>query len=239
MKATLGTPSSTLVTNRDPGSPASEAFRVLRTNLQFLGLDKPVKTVLVTSASPGEGKSTTAANLAVTFAQAGVKVCLVDGDLRRPVVAKLFGADNWSGLTTALIGQTSLTECLRETTIPHLTILTSGPIPPNPAELLGSSRMTQLLAGLEDSFDIVIIDSPPVLAVTDAAVMAPKVDGVLMVIRSGVVARVQAARAKAALESVKARLLGAVLGAVPSKGNEGYYYYYYQSRDSGRGTRRL
>lgn len=238
MRATLGIPSSVLVAHTDPGSAGAEAFRVLRTNLQFLGLDKPLKTILLTSATPAEGKSTTAANLAVSFAQAGAHVCLLDADLRRPVVAKIFGTENWQGLTSALIGQQPWRDCLRESAVPGLMILPSGPIPPNPAELLGSQRMAELLAELHAEFDVVIIDSPPLLAVTDAAVLGPKVDGVLLVVRTGTVERAQALRAKAALDSVQARLLGTVLGAVPADGTGGYYYYYYQSDDPERGARR-
>lgn len=222
-----------LITHVDPMSAASEAFRVLRTNLQFMGLDKPLKSILITSATPGEGKSTVAANLAVTFAQAGLNVCLIDADLRRPRVAKLFGVDNWRGLTTAVVSQSGLEADLQPSGVPGLTLLTSGPIPPNPAEMLGSARMSRLLEGFEARFDMVIIDSPPTLAVTDAAVLAPKVDGVILVIRSGQVARQQAIRAKEALEAVKANLLGVTLSAVPNEGREGYYYYYYYSGEQG------
>jgi protein-tyrosine kinase len=218
--------SPAVVAHSDPLSTASEAFRVLRTNLQFMGLDEPLTSILVTSASPGEGKSTNAANLAVAFAQAGVNVCLVDADLRRPTVAKLFGVENWAGLTTVIVGQGELDDALQPCQVPGLTLLTSGPIPPNPAELLGSERMTALLKRLEERFDMVIVDTPPVLAVTDAAVLAPKVGGVVLVVRSGQVPRQQVVRAKEALEAVRARLLGVVLGAVKQEGPEGYYYYY-------------
>ncbi|HYG57419.1 MAG TPA: CpsD/CapB family tyrosine-protein kinase [Symbiobacteriaceae bacterium] len=228
MKATLGVPSSYVVTYHDPSAVASEAYRVLRTNLQFMGLDEPLKSVLVTSSTPAEGKSTTAANLAVSFAQAGHSVCLVDADLRRPTIAKIFRVENWLGLTTALIGQGGLDACLRPGCVDGLTLLTSGPVPPNPSELLGSARMVSLLATLEERFDMVIIDTPPVLAVTDAAVLGPKVGGVLMVVRSGGVDHKQAQRAKASLEAVKARMLGVVLSAVQTEGKDGYYYYYKQ-----------
>lgn len=239
MRATLRTPSNMLVTHRDPGAAASEAFRVLRTNLQFMSLDKPLKSILVTSATPVEGKTTTITNLAVAFAQSGVSVCLVDADLRRPTVAKTFGVENWSGLTTALIGQGELDACLRETVVAGLTVLPSGPIPPNPAELLGSARMARLVAELEQRFDLVLIDTPPVLVVTDAAVLAPKVGGTVLVVRAGQVARHQAQRAKAALVSVQAQVLGVVLGAVSQEGRDGYYYYYYyQASEGGGGTKR-
>jgi capsular exopolysaccharide synthesis family protein len=239
MKVAGRTPAQALITQQDPMAAASEAFRVLRTNLQFLGLDKPIRSILVTSGTPGEGKSTIAANLAVAFAQTGASVCLIDGDLRRPMVAKLFGLDNWTGLTSALIGQAGLDTALRPTAVPGLSVMTSGPIPPNPAELLGSGRMAKLIQELSERFEMVLVDTPPVLAVTDAAVLAPKVDGVLMVARAGQVARQQVARAKEALEAVKANVLGVVLDGVEPQGREGYYYYYYyQSHDGEQGGKR-
>lgn len=229
MKATVGGLSGAVITHREPGAIASEAYRVLRTNLQFLGLDTPLRSMVVTSATPGEGKSTTAANLAVAFAQTGARVCLLDADLRRPTVARIFGVENWVGLTTALIGQSPVDECLQETQVPGLTVCPSGPIPPNPAELLASGRMTALIGELEQRFDMLLIDSPPVLAVTDPAVMAPKVGGALLVVRSGVSSRAQIQRAKESLEAVHARILGVVLSAVSARGGEGYYYYNYGS----------
>ena len=231
MRSTLGIPAPTVITHREPMAAPSEAFRVLRTNLQFMGLDKPLKSILVTSATPGEGKSTVVSNLAVAFAQTGASVCLVDADLRRPMAHKLMGLENWSGLTTALVGQNSLEAAIRGCAVDGLAVLTSGPIPPNPAELLGSGRMSRLVEDLEQRFDMVLIDSPPVLAVADAAVMAPKVGGVLMVTRSGQVGRHQVMRAKQALENVKANLLGVVLDGVSAEDRQGYYYYYYQSKD--------
>lgn len=231
-------PGQALITQRDPMAAASEAFRVLRTNLQFMGLDKPLRSVLVTSATPGEGKSTITANLAVAFAQTGAQVCLVDADLRRPMVAKMFGMDNWTGLTTALISG-GAEAAVRKSEVPGLHVVTSGPIPPNPAELLGSGKMERFLRTLEERFDMVLIDTPPVLAVADAAVLAPKAGGVLMVTRSGQVARQQVVRAKEALEAVKANVLGAVLDGVQPEGREGYYYYYYyQSHESERAGKR-
>lgn len=232
------TPGQALITHRDPMAAPSEAFRVLRTNLQFMGLDKPLKSIAVTSATPAEGKSTVVANLAVAFAQTGAQVCLVDADLRRPTVAKIFGMDNWTGLTSALIGGT-VEASIRASAVPGLRVVTSGPIPPNPAELLGSRKMEQFLRDLEERFDMVLIDTPPVLAVADAAVLAPKVGGVLMVTRAGQVARQQVLRAREALDAVKANVLGAVLDGVEMEGRQGYYYYYYyQSHDSDRTSKR-
>lgn len=220
--------SQAVICHTEPLAPAAEAFRVLRTNLQFMGLDEPLKSVVITSASPGEGKSTSAANLAVAFAQAGQNTCLVDADLRRPTVAKLFGVDNWIGLTSALISQDGLEGTVQPSRVPGLTLLTSGPVPPNPAELLGSQRMADLLAELEAKFDVVIIDTPPVLAVTDAAILAPKTGGVVLVVRSGEVPRQQVQRAREALETVRARILGVTLSGVKAEGRDGYYYYSYE-----------
>lgn len=237
MRGRPRTISPMVITHHDPGAIASEAFRVLRTNLQFMGLDKPVKTILVTSATPGEGKTTTAVNLAIAFAQTGAKVLLIDADLRRPTVAKVLGLENWKGLTPALISQEEPEQFLTQTGINGLAVMTSGPLPPNPAELLGSGRMERLLEHLAEQFDVVLIDTPPVLAVTDACVLAPKVDGVLGVVRSGKVEREKAVRAKEALTAVKANLLGVVLGDVAQKHGEGYYYYY-SSAEKGAGGRR-
>lgn len=233
-----GIPAPMIITHHDPKSPAAEAFRVLRTNLQFMGLDAPLKSLLVTSASPGEGKSTVTANLAVAFAQAGARVCLVDADLRRPTAHKLFGLDNWNGLTTALVGQSPVEHSLRETAVEGLLVLPSGPIPPNPAELLGSQRMVRLLADLQDRFDLVLVDTPPVLAVTDACVLAPKVGGALVVARSGAVDRQQVVRAKESLEAVKAQVLGVVLDGLRTESNGGHYYYYYGSPEERTGRKK-
>lgn len=240
MKSRIGTLSATLVAFHDPLSPAAEAFRAVRTNLQFLGLDRPLKSVLITSAGPGEGKSTSAANLAIAFAQTGATVCLLDADLRRPTVHQLFGLHNWEGLTTMLIGTgagagagaADLTP--QPTKVPGLSVIVSGPIPPNPAELLGSRRMEALLADLEQRFDMVIIDAPPVLPVTDSMVLAPKVGGVMLVARSGAVNRQQLARAQQLLDGVKANVLGSVLTAHQATAGEDAYQYYYAEGEPAR-----
>lgn len=237
MRGRPRTISPMVITHHDPGAIASEAYRVLRTNLQFMGLDKPVKTILVTSATPGEGKTTTIVNLAIAFSQTGAKVLLIDADLRRPTVAKVLGLENWTGLTPALISQEEPAQFMQQTGINGLTVLTSGPLPPNPAELVGSGKMERLLQHVAEQFDVVLVDTPPVLAVTDACVLAPKVDGALLVVRSGKVEREKAVRAKEALTAVKANVLGAVLSDVASKHGEGYYYYY-SSDERGAGGRR-
>lgn len=231
-------PNNEVVAYLDPMGGAAEAFRVLRTNLQFMGLDKRLKSILLTSAAPAEGKSTVAVNLAVSFAQTGASVCLVDADLRRPRIHKIFGIENWRGLTTAVVTQDELETHVKASVMPGLSFLTSGPIPPNPAELLGSERMQRVLTELEERFDMVILDSPPVLAVTDAVVVAPRVGGVILVVRAGKVARQQVQRAKDGLLAVKANLLGVTLDGAAPNGGDSSYYYYYASGDEDRGGRR-
>ncbi len=204
-----------LVTISNPRSPISEAYRTLRTNLEFSSLDKPLKTMVVTSAGPEEGKSTTLANLAVTLAQAEKKVILVDCDLRRPSQHEIFGVANGVGLTSMVVDEEAFKNPpLQETPVPNLKLLPSGPLPPNPSELLGSRRMEEIIATLRERADLVLFDAPPIIAVTDAAVLASKVDGVLLVIRAGTTKRDHAQRAKALLEKVNARLVGAVLNNV-------------------------
>ena len=204
-----------LITIVDPRSPISEAYRSLRTNLEFSSLDKPVKTMLVTSAGPEEGKSTTLANLAVTLAQAEKRVILVDCDLRRPSQHQIFGVKNSLGLTTMVVDEEAFQNPpLQESGVPGLLLLSSGPLPPNPSELLGSRRMEEIVSSLRERADIVLFDAPPIIAVTDAAVLASKVDGVLLVIKAGTAKREHVKRARGLLEKVNARLVGAVLNDV-------------------------
>jgi non-specific protein-tyrosine kinase len=204
-----------LITVADPRSPVSEAYRTLRTNLDFSSLDKPIKTMLVTSAGPEEGKSTVLANLAVTTAQMGRKVILVDCDLRRPTLHNIFNLKNDVGLTTMVVDDAAMeSPPLQGTDVEGLQLVSSGPLPPNPAELLASRRMEEIVAALLDRADVVLFDAPPVVAVTDAAVLATKVDGVLLVINADGTKRDYAKAAKARLEKVNAHLLGAVLNNV-------------------------
>jgi non-specific protein-tyrosine kinase len=200
-----------LVTLSDPRSPAAEAYRSLRTNLEFSSLDEPLRTMVVTSPAPEAGKSTTLANLAVTMAQAGKQVILVDCDLRRPSLHELFGVPNNSGLTSVILDDAASPLPLRETGVAGLRLLTSGPLPPNPAELLGSRRMADLIKTLREQADVVLFDAPPVIAVTDAAILASQMDGVLLVLNAGVTKRDHAQRARAALDKVNARIVGTVL----------------------------
>lgn len=203
-----------LVTYSDPRSPAAEAYRQLRTNIQFAGLDKVLKSILITGASLDEGKSTTLANLGVAFSQTGSSVILLDCDLRRPSLHELFGLDNLRGITTWVVDGTADTVPLLDSGIPNLSLMLSGPPPPNPSELLGSRRMSELLNQLCSRADYVLIDTPPVVAVTDAAVLANKVDAVLLLVRAGKTKRDMARRAKVILERVNANLLGVILNNV-------------------------
>lgn len=221
-------------------APESEAYRTLRTNIQFSSVDKPIRTLLVTSSSPSEGKSTTAANLAVVMAQTGQRVVLVDTDLRRPVIHKVFGVPNNVGITTALLAgdNTTIEEQLQPTEIENLSLLTSGPIPPNPSELLGSHRMQTLVHKLGQQADMVIFDSPPVLAVTDAAVLGRQVDGVLLVVDAGQTRELALAQAVSELQKTGANVLGVALNRLDTRKGGYYYYYYYYSDEQGGARRR-
>jgi capsular exopolysaccharide synthesis family protein len=214
-----------LITLTDPTSSVAEAFRTLRTNLEFSSLDNPVKTLVVTSAGPGEGKSTTLANLAISTAQTEKKVCLVDCDLRRPSLHRLFGIANDVGLTSMIRDET-LRDAppVQETQVPGLWLLPSGPLPPNPSELLGSKRMEEVIAKLKEQADMILFDTPPSTVVTDAAVLASKVDGVLLVFSAGRTKRDHAQKAKALMEKVNARLVGVVLNNVRADSNLQSYY---------------
>ncbi len=219
-----------LVMIDDPRSFGAEAYRVLRTNLHYANPDAPLRRILVTSAGAGEGKSTTVANLGVSLAQAERSVLLVDGDLRRPKLHTLFAQPSMPGLSSYLAGDSMLEAVILKTSIPNLSIVPSGRIPPNPAELLGARRMRELLAVAPERFDIVIVDSPPVLAVSDARTVAPLVDGVLLVVASGASPRAALQRAKEQLATVRSRVLGAVLNRF-DPGAHGYSKRYYDTYD--------
>jgi len=221
--------SNTFITLSDPKSPISEAYRTIRTNLQFASLDKPIKTIVITSCSPGEGKSTTVTNLAVTLAQEGKRVLIIDADLRKPVQHKLWHVTNMNGLTNVLAENADYREAVRKTLAPNVDILVCGPKPPNPAELLGSNRMAELLHKASEDYDYVLIDAPPVMPVTDAAVLSHNADGIIMVIGYGLTTYEAAGMVKEQLEKANANILGVIINNVPidSHGYYSYYYYYY------------
>ncbi|MGD2165119.1 MAG: CpsD/CapB family tyrosine-protein kinase [Anaerolineae bacterium] len=202
-----------LITLTDPRSPASEAYRTLRTNLTFFAaLDRPVESLVVTSAAPNEGKSEVLVNLAVTMAQGERRTILVDADLRRPRLHEMFGVANDRGLTTMILEEEALDDPpLVDVGVENLLLVPSGPLPPNPADVLGSGKMEQVIDTFGDRADVILLDAPPVVAVTDAAVLGTKVDGVLLVVSAGRTRREHAARAKELLERVNVRIIGAVL----------------------------
>ncbi len=216
-----------LITHLDPKSPVAEAYRTLRTNLQFSKIDRQLKTILITSTGPKEGKSTTAANLAIAMAQVGNKVVLVDADLRRPVIHSIFGMEKEDGITNYLMEKNHLEETIKPTFHENLFILTSGVLPPNPSELLASQKMENLLSKLQNKFDTVILDSPPVIAVTDAAVLSTKVDGTILVVSSGQTHKDALGRAYSLLNTVNTKIIGALLNGVDVQGLYGSYDYYY------------
>ena len=209
-----------------PRSTAAEAFRTLRSNLEFASVDSPIRTLLVTSAMPGEGKTVTASNLAIVFAQTGRRVLLVDADLRKPGVHAAFNIVNGRGLTTILRGvEDDVATVTHTTEEDNLRVLTAGPLPPNPAELLGSQRMRTVLDRLKADADLLILDSPPVQAVTDSAILSSYVDGTLLVIDARRSRRRAVRLARETLERAGAKVLGAVLNRVPARGAAGYGYY--------------
>jgi capsular exopolysaccharide synthesis family protein len=231
-----------LVVHVAPNSTRAEAFRQMRTNLQFVDIEHPLRSVVVTSSIPGEGKSTTTCNLAITLAQAGVRVVLIEGDLRRPRVADYMGIEGAVGLTSVLLGRAHLDDALQAWGDGNLQVLASGPLPPNPSELLGSAGMAHLLRELEGKVDLILIDAPPLLPVTDAAVLGAICSGVLMLVRSNSTRREQLARATSTVNAVGATILGTILNMVPTKGPDAYAYGYgygyggrYYSRPGGTG----
>lgn len=214
-----------LITSIAPKSPISEQYRTVRTNIQFSSIDGDMRVMMVTSSGPGEGKSTTAANLAVTFAQLGKKVLLVDADLRKPTVHHTFALKNQVGFTNVLTKQASLGQAVVETEEKDVFVLTSGPIPPNPAELLSSKSMEHFVEEAKAQFDYVIFDTPPLLAVADPQILANQCDGSILVVYSERTEIEAAKKSKELLENAKGKLLGVVLNHKELK-NSDYYYYY-------------
>lgn len=213
-----------LVLENKPKSIAAEAYRTLRTNIQYSSFDKEIRSIVFTSSEPGEGKTTTAANFALALAQDGKKVILIDCDLRKPSVHKNFRVSNNNGVSDVLVGKAEITKTIYN----HesgLHILTSGKIPPNPSEMLGSKLMGKLLEELKENYEYVVIDAPPVLAVTDAQLLSTKVDGTVLVVRAQGAKKENVISAKNALDKVRANIVGTVLNGVENKRNKYYYYY--------------
>lgn len=217
-----------LVAHKNPRSLVSEQYRTLRTNINFSIPDKDISTILVTSASQSEGKSTTSANLAIVFAQDGKKVLLLDADMRKPTMHHTFSVNNITGLSHLLIRQCSIKQALKASRINNLDLITSGPIPPNPAELLGSKSMLSLMDQLKEIYDIIIVDAPPILAVADSIILANECDGTILVIHSGKTEKANAMKAKEAIIASNSKLIGAVVNnyKMPrDKYNNQYYSY--------------
>ena len=228
-----------LITLEQTKSPISEAYRTLRTNVEFTIVDSETQIILVTSSGPREGKSYTVANLAVSVAQSGKSVLVIDADLRNPTQHKLFGLDNGEGLSVYLLQDQDYSKYIRETDVTGVKVLPAGPIPPNPAELVGSKRMKHFISEVGERFDLVLIDTPPVIAVTDAAILAQEVDGAILVLAAGEVNRTYAQKAKETLAKLNVKILGAVLNKVDLNANEYYYYYYNESDEVKKHKRRL
>ncbi|HHV76820.1 MAG TPA: CpsD/CapB family tyrosine-protein kinase [Syntrophothermus lipocalidus] len=220
-----------LVTISDARSPMAEAFRTIRTNIHYASVDRELKTLLVTSPQPTEGKSTTASNLAVVMAQAGQKTLLVDCDFRRPTVHRIFNLPNTQGLTNLIAEDAPLEGMVTNSVVDNLYVLTCGPIPPNPAEMLASAKMQKFLETVAADYDKVIIDSPPTGAVTDALILSSMVDGVILVVKSGETVIQAAKDAKEKLTNANAHILGVIINGI--KESEGGYYYYYYYGDDG------
>lgn len=219
-----------LVAEAKPRSPAAEAYRTIRTNIQFARVDRPVRFVVVTSSTSNEGKSTTAANFAVVCAEAGARVCLVDGDLRRPVLHQLLSVDQAPGLSDALVRRLALRDVAHHSRIPNVWVVPSGSTAPNPAELMGSNRMRELLQGSEDDFDMIICDTPPVISVADALALCAQSDGVLFVVRAGKVPTAVVQRAVDQINQVQGTVLGVVLNDVDLRhGDLADYYRHYKA----------
>ena len=215
-----------LITLMDQGSPISEQYRTIRTNIQFASsADQEIKTIVVTSSGPGEGKSTTSANLSVVFANSGQKVLLIDADLRKPTIHKTFNLTNNNGLSNLLSTQENIESVIQSTVVDNLDLMTSGPKSPNPSELLSSERMNDITEKFKEKYDLIIFDMPPIVAVTDAQIMSSKADGTLLVIREDVSRKESLYKAKNLLEMVNANVLGVVYHGAKNATDQGYYYY--------------
>lgn len=225
--ASQKTAAVSLISLLNSRSIIAEQYRTIRTNIQFAAYGAhPVKSIVITSSGPSEGKSLTAANLAIVFAKSGKKTLLLDGDMRKPTVWKTFRLSNRKGLSTLLVSPDEVTDSIQKTTISNLSVLTSGPQPPNPSELLGSTREEVIIEQLTKLFEVIIIDMPPIVTVTDAQIVASKADGTILVAREGVSEKAALIKAKQLLEIAHARILGVIYNAVDPAKDAGYYYYY-------------
>ncbi|MDQ0062618.1 CpsD/CapB family tyrosine-protein kinase [Paenibacillus harenae] len=214
-----------LIAERNPNSPISERYRMLRTNIEFSSIDHKFQIIMVTSSQPGEGKSITCANMAVSFAQANKRVLVIDADLRKPAQHHIFAISNHKGLTSALLQRLEPQDVIQHTSTDNLSVIAAGPAPPNPSEVLSSEHMGALLDKLRETYDVIIIDTPSIMSVTDAQIVATQSDGVVLVIDSGKVKKEVAIKAKASLEHVQANLIGVVLNNINRKQSESYSYY--------------
>ncbi|WP_367365373.1 CpsD/CapB family tyrosine-protein kinase [Pediococcus parvulus] len=216
-----------LVTVTDPSSTVSEQFRTIRTNIQFSSAEKKLQSIVITSSEPSEGKSTVSSNLAVVWAKQKQKVVLVDTDLRRPTAHRTFHVLNAAGLSSYLTNNAVYEEIIQTTDVPNLSVISSGPVPPNPAEILNSHRINNLLERLQTEFDMIIIDAPPINTVTDAQLLASKVDGVVLVVPQGIAEKGSVTHAVEQLKTVHAKLLGTIMNRFKADKAPGYYGGYY------------
>lgn len=229
-----------IISIRNPKSPIAEAYRGIRTSIEFSNLDKELKIINVTSSTQNEGKSTVIANLAVSFANLDKKVLIMEGDLRNPSVHRMFNISNINGLTDILLDNKDFAECVHSTDVNNLYVLTCGPIPPNPSEMLSSKKIREFVEGLREYYDYIFIDAPPIGIVTDAGIISSYTDGCIFVVGAGDADIEMAKISKERLESVGANILGVVLNKFEASGANGYYNYYYEehSKAKGRGKRK-
>lgn len=227
-----------LISRKDPKSPISEAYRNIRTNIEFSNIDEDLKVIMVTSSKQNEGKSTVISNLALSFANLDdKKVLIIDGDLRNPTVHRMFGVSNTFGMTDILRGNKTAKECLVHTEVEGLDVLTAGKVPPNPAEMLGSRRMREFVEGIKGEYDYVFIDAPPIGIVTDAGIISTFTDGSILVVASKETDVEQVKISKERLERVNAKILGVVLNKYEAEGSA-YGYYGYYNEESGRASKK-
>ncbi len=221
-----------LITREHPKSPITEAFRSIRTNLSFLSPDKPLQSILITGGGASVGKSLVLVNLAISIAQNEKKVIIIDADMRRPMLHRFFGMTNFGGLSNILTNEDTFENVLRETDIENLKVISAGIIPPNPAELLSSKKMEEVLKKAQNNADMILIDSPPAVAVTDPVIISNKVDGVILVVASHQTQKDLLQSAQENLEKANANIIGTILNKYPVKKSRYYQKYYYSSYGS-------